>query len=228
MIFHSYKMTHSSFKNNDFFFPVTIFGSSWRMLSKCHLAFLPICLILSSLIIQKCSVQRALYVYLKPLKVLLIWCYWETPAFQGSSSGYTHPKPQKANRDGSNCTFPDTSSHSQPHKQIWESVCLHGWVWNMESEFPLHLWITWASLAPFCHQNTRSWCSGSFPLGVPSEHPTVTWLSKKIPSGHTDNCLGTFPILVCTAERTEQSNATSAELQLNSTKFCQRSHPAWA
>lgn len=139
-----------------------------------------------------------------------------------------HPKPQKANRDGINCTFPDTSSHSQPHKQIWESVCLHGWGWNMESEFPLHLWITRASLAPFCHQNTRSWCSGSFPLGVPSEHPTVTWLSKKIPFGHTDNCLGTFPILVCTAERTEQSNASSAELQLNSTKFCQGSHPAWA
>lgn len=40
MIFHSYKITYSPCKNNDFFFPATIFGSSWRMLSKCHLAFL--------------------------------------------------------------------------------------------------------------------------------------------------------------------------------------------
>lgn len=148
------------------------------------------------------------------------------------------PSPSKHTGMTATSAFPDTSSHSPTrfHKQIWESAGTHGWTLKRKRgigisfAFMNHLNLTWHPFATKTQgAGVQAHSQGSQRrLRSPSEHPTVTRLSKKILSGHTDNCLGTFPTLACTAEGTEQSCATGAELQLNSTKFCWRSHLAWA
>lgn len=106
------------------------------MLNKCDLEFLHIYLILSSILIQQYPVQRALYVYLKPLKVLLMWLiHWEILTCQGSDLEHPRNKHPCVCRDDFN--FSPSWPAEVPIHLLHSTngfcgmfVCMHVWILN--------------------------------------------------------------------------------------------------
>lgn len=117
------------------YFPVTIFGSSWRMLSKCHLRFLHICPILSS------SVTSSSKSFICTFKATdsplnMIYSLAETHQHSRAAAQSTHiPSPSK--HTGMTATQPFLTQapvHSPNSTNTDLGVCVHAWMstelWN--------------------------------------------------------------------------------------------------
>lgn len=133
-------------------FPVTIFGSSGRILSKCHLAFLHICLIISksnnTIMSSSKSFTHIFKATERPFN--MIYSFTERHQHSRAADQSTHiPSPSKHTGMTATAAFPDTSSHSLTrfHKQIWESMDMRGWILNcgigIFFAFMNHLNIPW-------------------------------------------------------------------------------------